>query len=283
MINIQLSEDEKNVINTIYKHFRSSNNKWPVARVIRKELGRKTVESVVARKKPQLIQKFEESRIEYYKLTFHGVLICPESKDDVQMLLQYIDFIKKKFHENPEIHEVTSTEVEESLKLSKEQSTRLSVLIIKVGYLYGNSASSGGNEWKAGVPDDIEDIAESNSSEEYLKKRLKKEEERQKESEKFYSGKKVDRFKLLSWLSFNVNLWLASYIAIIFTKKTLPIIIFVIIWFFLFSLSKVLEEVFRKKIPFFSSEKVLEKTIWWIITIFISGIGGVITKILSNE
>lgn len=282
MINIRLLDNDQNIINVIYKYF-LVNNKWPVARSIRKELGRKAVESIIARKDPQLIQKFEDNRIESYKLTFHGVLICPEAKDDVQILLQYISFLKKKFEENPEIQEITSTDVEESLKLTKEQSIRLSVLI-NLGCLWGKSASFGGNEWKAGVPDDIEDLAETNSPEEFLEKRLKKEEERQKKYEKMYSPKKIDKFRLFSWLSFNINLWLVAYILHTFFPEALPITIVINIWFALYSISKILENVFSKKVPFFSSEKVMEKMIWWIITIIISGVGGwIATKALLRQ
>jgi hypothetical protein len=277
MIDIRLSDNEQNVINAIYEHFYSS-NKWPIARALRKKLGRKTVESVVVRKEPQLVQKFEDNGIECYRLTFHGVLICSRAKDDVQMLLQYISFLKKKFEENPEIQEITSTDVEESLKLLREQSIRLSVLI-DLGHLWGGSASNlGRSGWKAGVPDDIEDIGEANSPEEYLKKRLKKEEERQKELEKLYS-RRIDKFRLFSWLSFNINLWLVSYILYTFFPKALPITMVINIWFALYSISKILEDIFRKKVPFFSSEKVLDKIIWWVITLLISFFVGFITRV----
>jgi hypothetical protein len=237
------------------------------------------------------VQKIEDNRIEHYKLTFHGVLTCSEAKDDVQMLLRYIDFLKKKYEENPAVQEVTSTEVEQSLKLSKEQSIRLSALI-DLGNLYAISATSLGRaEWKAGVPDDIEDIVEANSPEEYLKKRLRKEEERQKELEKVYSERKIDRVKLLAWLSFNVNLWLAEYILFSSYHKILSdypnlliIPVAITIWFALYSVIKVLEDIFRKEIPFFSSKIVLEKWIWWLITIGISGIGGWIAiKVLLRQ
>jgi len=278
MIDIRLSKDEQNVINAIYEHF-CSNNKWPVARVIRKGLGRKTVESVVVRKEPQVVQKIEDNRIEHYKLTFHGVLTCSEAKDDVQMLLRYIDFLKKKYEENPAVQEVTSTEVEQSLKLSKEQSIRLSALI-DLGNLYAISATSLGRaEWKAGVPDDIEDIVEANSPEEYLRKRLEKEEKRQEGLKKMYSTKRIDSFRLFSWLSFNINLWLISYMLHTFFKKALPITMFINIWFALYSISKILEDIFRKKVPFFSSEKVLDKLIWWVITLLISFFVGFITRV----
>lgn len=280
MLNIHLPKKDKRVINAIYDHFRSS-GKWPGTRTVRKELGRTSVESVIIRNKPPLVGKFEDNGVEYYRLTWHGFLACPEAKEDIQTLLRYLELLKNKFEENPEIREITSTEVEQTLELSKDQSKRLFVLI-QLGYLYSGFSFSGSDIWSAGVISDIEDLVESKTADEYLKSRLKKEEKKRREYEKQYS--KLDKFHILSWLSFNVNLWLLSYIAFALSSKTLPVSIFIILWFTLYSISKVCEEVFKKTVPFFSSEKVLEKIIWWVVTIIISGAAGIISmKILSGH
>ena len=277
MLDIRLRNEDQRVINAIYHHFLSI-GKWPGARSFRKELGRALVESVLGQHKPQLMEKFEDDRVERYRLTFRGFLVCPSAKNDIQILSRYINFLKLKFEKNPEIREITSREVEEALELSKEESRRLSVLI-DLGHLWSGSASRGENEWTTGVPDDIEDLIESEGPEKYLKGRMEKEEKWQKEHEKIYF--KLDKFKLLSWISFNANLWLASYIIFSFSKKSLPITMFVVLWFALYSISKICEDIFRKRVPFFSSKKVLEKAIWWIITFAISGGVGFLTRVLS--
>ncbi len=278
MLDIHLRNEDQRVINAIYDHFRLT-GKWPGIRTLRKELGRAVVDSVIKRNKPALVEMFKDNMVEYYKLTFHGFLVCPKGNDDIQMLLRYLDFLKNRFEENPETREITSTEVEKALELSKDQSRRLSALI-QVGNLWGGGASFGSDGWSVGVVSDIEDLIDFKSAEEYLKNRLKKEEQRQKEIKKRYS--KMDKSPILSWLSFNVNLWLGSYIAFLFSRKSLPIAVFIILWFALYSTSKVCEDVFEKRVPFFSSEKVLEKAVWWIATVGISFLAGVILKNLSH-
>jgi hypothetical protein len=278
MLDIHLQNEEQKVINAIYDYFRST-GKWPGARSFRKELGKVLVESVLGQHKLQLAEKFEDDRVEHYRLTFRGFLVCPSAKGDIQILLRYLNLLKLKFEKNPEIREITSREVEEALELSKEESKRLSVLI-DLGHLWSGSASRGENEWTIGVPNDIEELIESEGLEKYLIDRLEKEEKWQKEYEKIYF--RLDKFRILSWLSFNTNLWLASYIAFSFSKKSLPITIFVVLWFTLYSISKVSEDIFKKRVPFFSAEKLLEKLIWWIITIIVSGAAGIITKLLSS-
>ncbi len=230
MLDIHLRNEDQRVINAIYDHFRST-GKWPGIRTVRKELGRRVVDSVVERNKPSLVEMFKENMVEYYKLTFHGFLVCPKANDDIQTLLRYLEFLKNKFEENPETREITSTEVEKALELSKDQSRRLFALI-QLGYLWGGGASFGSDAWSVNVVSDIEDLVDSKSAEEYLKNQLKKEEQRQREIEKRYS--KIDKFPLLFWISFNINLWLGSYIAFSFSRKSLPIAIFIILWFALY-------------------------------------------------
>ena len=68
MLDIRLRNEDKRVINAIYDHFLSI-GKWPGARSFRKELGRALVESVLGQHKPQLMEKFEDDRVERYRLT----------------------------------------------------------------------------------------------------------------------------------------------------------------------------------------------------------------------
>jgi sulfur relay (sulfurtransferase) DsrC/TusE family protein len=276
MLDIHLQNEDQRVINAIYDHFQST-SKWPGIRTLRKELGRTVVDSVAKRNKPSLVEMFKDNMVEYYKLTFHGFLVCPKASDDIRTLLRFLELLKSKFEKNPEIREITSKEIEQALELSKDQSRRLSALV-QLGNLWGGGASFGSDAWRVGVVSDIEDLIDSKTVEDYLRNRLKKEEQRQREIEKRYS--KLDKFPLLFWISFNINLWLGSYIAFLFSRKSLPIAIFIILWCALYSISKVGEGVFKKRVPFFSSEKVLEKLIWWIITIGISFAAGIILKTL---
>lgn len=170
--NISLSEDELKVINGLYE-YHNQNAKWPFARAFRQKIGREIVEMVENRKNPRLIVKYNENGSEFYKLTFVGILLCPKAKDDVNILYRYLDFIKQEFRKNPEIQKVKSIQVEDALKLSKEQSKRLFELI-NIGSIYSSSSSSWQNEWEVGIPSDIEDLAELESPQKYLAQRIEK-------------------------------------------------------------------------------------------------------------
>ena len=107
-------------------------------------------------------------------------------------------------------------------------------------------------------------------------KRLERKEKEQKEYEK-WSSKKPNYFQLLTWLSYNINLWLFSYILYLNFPKIYRVSITISIWFILYTICKVSEDVFQKRIPYFSGKKVMERILWWGVSIFISAVVGKIT------
>ena len=130
-----MKNSEEQIINTIYDHFQKF-GKWPGARTVHNELGKETVEKVFIQKKPRPIEKIQDNGIECYRLTFHTFLDCQKARDDVALIYSYLEMLKEKFKKNPEIQKITSVEIEQSLKLSNEQSKRL-MKLIDLGGLWG--------------------------------------------------------------------------------------------------------------------------------------------------
>lgn len=251
---------------------------WPGVRTLHKELGKEIVEKVSIQKKLRLIEKIDDNGVECYRPTFRAFLECPKAKDDVALIYSYLEMLKEKFNQNPEIQKTTSVEIEKSLKLSKEQSKRL-MKLIGLGRLWGRKGASWGDPWEIGIQDDIEELIKLGNPKEYLTKRLEKEDEKQKENEKRYS-RKPNYFQLLPWVSYNINVWLISYVFCLNFPKIFRVSRTISIWFILYTICKVSEDVFSKKIPFVSGKKVMEKTLWWIVSIGISVFVGKITGTL---
>lgn len=271
-----MKNSEVQVINTIYDNFKMSAT-WPGVRTLHKKLGKEIVEKVSIQKKPRLIEKIHDNGVECYRPTFRAFIECLKAKGDVELIYAYLEMLKEKFNQNPEIQKITSVEIEKSLKLSKEQSKRL-VKLIDLGGLWGKSVSWG-DPWEIGIQDDIEELVKLGNPKEYLTKRLEKEDEKQKENEKRYS-RKPNYSQLLPWVSYNINIWLISYVFYLNFPKLFRIIITISVWFTLYTICKVSEDVFSKKIPFVSGKKVMEKTLWWIVSIGISVFVGKITGTL---
>ena len=279
MINVTLSESEQKVIDVLYKHFRET-GKWIGVRTLHQRLGRKIVMDVVSRRKPKLIIIFEdnESGIEYYKLTFLGIYLCPKAKDDIGILYRYLNLLKQKFKENPEIREITSWEVETSLNLTKEQSKRLRDLIL-ISRAWGGGASHA-EEWRFGVPDDIEDLVDMEDPDEYLEKNIEKREKKIRKIEKSKS-RRLDMYRVGFWAFFTIVLWREFFDVVRYFHEVLPYYVVLIIWFTLFSMTKIME-ILKIPIPFFSTQRILEKIWWWIITIIISAAAGLVIRFLSK-
>ncbi len=281
MLKILVSSDEQQVICLLYEYFVEKDN-WPGTRTFHKIVDRNAIEKILKRKNPPvLIEKYQDSGVDYYRLTFYGLLVCQKAKKDLDMLLSYLSLLKELFNKNPEIRVMDSVTVEPMLKLSKEQSKRLAVLI-NLGHLWGIQASPGGTSlslggvpWAFGIPDDIEELAASTSPEEYLEKRFQREKERWKEIDKIYSQRPVYS-KLGPWFSYNLNLWFLTYFVFLTYRKLISTMITIDIWFVMYTISKILEDVFKKRVPFFTSVKIIEKMMWGIITFLISVLVGIL-------
>ena len=68
---------------------------------------------------------------------------------------------------NPEVESVYYVDAKRELDLSEEETILLSRLIY-LGHFYRGSSTSGTNNWRYGVPDDIDILAESNDFREYI-------------------------------------------------------------------------------------------------------------------
>ncbi len=282
-MNIRFSSAEEQIIDLLYEYFVEKGD-WPGMRTFHKTVDRSTVEKVLKRKNPPFIEKYQDNGIDYYKLTFYGLIICKKAKKDIEILISYLNLLKELFHKEPEIRIVNSVDIELKLKLTKEQSKRLAVLIY-AGHLWGIQASPGGTSstpggtpWAFGIPDDIEDLAASAGPEEYLEKRFQGDQERWKEIDKIYS-QKPPYSKLGPWFSYNLNLWLVTYFVFLKYRKSQRLgsaMITIDIWFGMYTIAKILEDIFKKRIPFFTSVKVIEKMMWGIITFLISVLVGLL-------
>lgn len=89
------------------------------------------------------------------------------------------------------------------------------------------------------------------------------------------------RFKVSFWVILNIALWLGSWLLFTKFQKALPYAVTIDLWILLFSAVKILE-VFGKKIPFFSSDEMLKKVLWWVTSFLISGLGGYIVNFLAR-
>jgi hypothetical protein len=80
---------------------------WPGVRTLHKKLGKEIVEKVSIQKKPRLIEKIHDNGVECYRPTFRAFLECPKAKGDVELIYAYLEMLKEKFNQNPEIQKLS--------------------------------------------------------------------------------------------------------------------------------------------------------------------------------
>jgi hypothetical protein len=181
----RLLKNEQGIINTIYKYFQR-NNEWIEEYILHREVKREVVENVMKKQEILLIQKEESSETNCYKLTFLGIYLCPEAKDDIDLLHKYLDYLREKFKQDPKIKKIDSEEIKNSLNLSSDQLKRLGE-ILRLGHFWGKGGCMMGKEkanWEFSIPYDVEILLEKKTSKEYVEDRIKKEIKERKEIKK---------------------------------------------------------------------------------------------------
>jgi uncharacterized protein (TIGR02391 family) len=167
----RIPKDQLHVLRALWDYFLQA-KEWPKGKSFRKKQGRLIVEGVVADLTPIFILHIKNHPSEdYYTLTTEGVYAIEGSNGpNVKLLLSYLDYLKKRFNEDPDFEKVTAQEVRQILNINSED-TRILGEFFDMGNsrLWGRSASEvRSSDWEVGVIDDIETLYEANRSLEFL-------------------------------------------------------------------------------------------------------------------
>jgi len=169
----KIPKDQLNILKSLWDDFLKT-KEWPKGKRFRKDQGRLEVERVVSNLDPIFIYHIKNHPSEdYYKLTIEGIYAVEGTNgQNIKLLLSYLDYLRKKFDEDPEFEEVSAHELREALHLSPEGTRILGEFLDMGNYrLWGHSASNiHSSEWTVGPLDDIEILYESKSSQEFLLK-----------------------------------------------------------------------------------------------------------------
>ncbi len=164
----QLLEDQRRVLNTIWKYYRE-HQEWVPTRILHHEMGKGSVLSAIEPLGGTVVFRNQVGARDYYEMTLLGVLLSDYGSEAEKLLVSYLEYIRAQFHKNPLVEKVTAEEVQQSLQFTEEQVELLGRLIL-LGQFYGNSASAG-KKWECGVPSDIDDLPALDNLREYVQKR----------------------------------------------------------------------------------------------------------------
>lgn len=154
----KLTEFQREVLNFIWEHY-CQQNQWIVTRVLHHKFDRSRVLPALNQLGGSIVlQARTTDGKERYKLTFLGVLLTDRGVEAEKLLIKYLNYVREQFVLNPEIEIVTSQELKTGLGINAEQ-TKLLGQLIWLTDLWGNgSVGQGTEEWKAGMPYDLDEL-----------------------------------------------------------------------------------------------------------------------------
>lgn len=152
----RLTGEQRVILNTIW-HYYCERNQWIPVRVLHQKFGKALVLSALERLGGSIAFESRDASKERYQLTFLGVLLTGHSEEAEELLVRYVEYVRDRFLSDPETDIVTSQEVGTALGLTADRSRFLGRLI-SLGHFWGSGAGFGEQEWRVGLPNNVDEL-----------------------------------------------------------------------------------------------------------------------------
>jgi len=152
----RLTDRQRAILNATWEHYRDR-GEWIPCRVLQHLFGKATVLACLGQLGADVICGLEDDEEEYYRLTFLGVLLTDQGEESEQLLAGYLEYVRKRYEDDPRLEWVGSQEVEAALNLTADRSYLLRQLI-RLSHWWGGGSGFGDQEWAVGVPIDVDEI-----------------------------------------------------------------------------------------------------------------------------
>lgn len=166
----RLSNFQREILNIIWMYYREQ-RQWISTRVLHHKFDRSSVRSALNQMGGSIVFEARAEGKECYKLTFLGTLLTDQGEELEQLLVEYVGYVRDQFLSNPEIASITNQALQAALGLTADQ-TRLLGQIIWLSNFYGDgSAGLGNEEWRVGVPYDVDELPSVGDFRTYIRAR----------------------------------------------------------------------------------------------------------------
>jgi len=164
-----LTDAQQEILDAIWEYY-CKNREWIPARLLHHRFGKSEVLAELQRVGGSIVIRTDEPRQSRYMLTFLGVLLTKDGEQVEGILVQYLSYVRQRFLDDPLIEAVGRKEVAEALGLSEDYSGFLFHLI-DIAHFWGGSASHSQDDWRVGVPNDIDELPEVRDLRAYVRSR----------------------------------------------------------------------------------------------------------------
>lgn len=162
------------LLDSVWLH-RLQKKEWPPIRVTEYSIDTETVvtKDIAQSLGGSIIYETHENNQVRYVLTLLGVLLSPTYGGEAEALLvNYLDYIRKRYSQNPETERITSAELVRDLGITTDIS-RYMCELVSIGHIWGGLASFGNaDDWSAGMPSDINRLRFEKDLREYVHRRV---------------------------------------------------------------------------------------------------------------
>lgn len=167
---VSISAFAYELLDSIWDHY-SVHREWPTTWAIHSRFEKARVMSARAELKSDHLIENSSSQGNIYELRIGGVLLTKSGRQAEQLLIRYVDYLRRRYKSAPNERTVTSADAQTHIGLSAEQTNFLGDLVFIAGFF---GAGSRGAEWSATIPTEIEDCLPSTSSRDFVREMIAK-------------------------------------------------------------------------------------------------------------
>jgi hypothetical protein len=157
----KMSEFQVTCLNHILEHYKS-NGQWLKTKVLHRILGKTAVISALSSLGGKVVYVSQDT----YCLTPLGMLLTQEGNGLEEHLIKFVQYIKERFMEDPEIETISGVEIETYLRIEPSRLNVLKIFVFeRMNFISGGSR---GEEWSINVPYNVDDLQEKNDLRTYV-------------------------------------------------------------------------------------------------------------------
>jgi hypothetical protein len=151
-----MTPDHRILIEQTWRHF-CAKGEWPILRGLYRDHGKKRVKAALTKLGGQVgREESHGSRWHRYSLTLMGVLLTKEGKALQRLMERFFHFQRELFQSYPEATEAKSEEIQQSLRLSQEDTSMLGRLLGIANF--GGSSNGANKSWSVSAMEEAEEF-----------------------------------------------------------------------------------------------------------------------------
>ncbi len=156
-IKSELSDEQRDFLTAIWKHYLAKNRAWPPKRLLYKNFGGKAaIDGWLANSLRDIVFGTEMDRIPAYGLTFLGLLLTPDGAHIEELIVNFLRYASRKVLEEPYRTQISHEEAQNDMMLSANDVNLLGNALI-LSHLCGGG-SIGENQWSTDIPKDVDEL-----------------------------------------------------------------------------------------------------------------------------